>query len=297
MTGARASDDRLLIALVIATAVHAIVLLGLRFELPKPSAARKTLAVTLVRSPSRKAPDQADYLAAQHQIGSGSVKPKPLRRTPAPPSPEFSGQPLEAEGSSRRTEPQQADSAKADAAAPNRTEARPQRLLSRLDAERKIAAGDGATPDPAQPETAEALRRQISEMSQQLSHSLEAEAQNPRVVYINSVNAHQYKAAAYEHAWQQKVERIGNLHYPDEARQQQLSGSLVLAVALLPDGTVAEVQVRQSSGHPLLDSAAERIVRLASPFTPFPAELRKTTDVLVITRTWRFYNDYRLETE
>lgn len=143
--------------------------------------------------------------------------------------------------------------------------------------------------------TAETLRQQISELAYKQPSQL-SQAMQPRIVYVNSVNAHQYKAAAYEKAWQDKVERIGNLNYPEEARKKKLSGGLLLSVGIKPDGSIYTIQVRRSSGFPELDDAAIRIVRMAAPFAPFPEELKAEADVLVITRSWKFFNDYRMET-
>ena len=89
-------------------------------------------------------------------------------------------------------------------------------------------------------------------------------------------------------AWRAKVERIGNLNYPEEAKRRHLTGSLVLDVALKADGTVASISVLRSSGQKLLDDAAMRIIELASPFAPFTPEMRSETDILHITRTWKF---------
>jgi len=90
------------------------------------------------------------------------------------------------------------------------------------------------------------------------------------------------------------VERVGNLNYPDEAKRRKLYGNLVLHVAIRPDGSVRAINVRKSSGHKLLDDAAIRIVKLAAPFAPFPAEIRKETDILDIIRTWQFRNNDQL---
>ena len=92
----------------------------------------------------------------------------------------------------------------------------------------------------------------------------------------------------YFKAWRRKVERVGNLNYPDAARDRNLYGSLRLLVAIVPDGTLSDVRVLESSGHRILDDAALRIVRLAAPFAPFPPEMRRNTDVLEIVRTWQF---------
>jgi protein TonB len=89
-------------------------------------------------------------------------------------------------------------------------------------------------------------------------------------------------------AWRAKVERVGNLNYPEAARKQNLSGSLILDVALNADGSINQITIRRSSGQKVLDDAAIRIVELASPFAPFPEQVREETDILHITRTWQF---------
>ena len=95
-------------------------------------------------------------------------------------------------------------------------------------------------------------------------------------------------------AWRTKVERIGNLNYPDEARRQKLSGNLLLDVALNADGSINEIVLRRSSGFTVLDDAAIRIVELAAPFAPLPKSIREETDILHIQRTWQFLRGNRL---
>lgn len=92
----------------------------------------------------------------------------------------------------------------------------------------------------------------------------------------------------YLAAWRRKVERVGNLNYPDAARQRKLQGSLRLLVAIAADGTLREARVLESSGHAELDTAAVRIAQLAAPFAPLPPAMRRNTDVLEIVRTWQF---------
>ncbi len=130
----------------------------------------------------------------------------------------------------------------------------------------------------------------IAALSAEVKRKLEAKAARPKRTFI-SASTREYKYASYMEAWRAKVERIGNLNYPDDARKRKLSGSLILDVALNPDGSVNQITVRKSSGHKLLDDAAVRIVHLASPFAPFPEEIHKDTDILHITRTWQFLNN------
>ena len=96
--------------------------------------------------------------------------------------------------------------------------------------------------------------------------------------------------------WVRKVERVGNLNYPDAARREGITGKLLLDVALNPDGTIRNISVLRPSGHSLLDEAAVRIVNLAAPYAPFPPDIRKDADVLHITPTWEFSTTNRMQT-
>jgi len=120
----------------------------------------------------------------------------------------------------------------------------------------------------------------------QIDKQIEEYQSRPRKKFIGA-RATEYRFAQYEEDWRLKVERIGTLNYPAEARGR-LYGNLRLTVTIRPDGTVDSVELDRSSGLKLLDAAAFKIVRMASPFAPFPPSIRKDTDLLVITRTWFF---------
>lgn len=109
---------------------------------------------------------------------------------------------------------------------------------------------------------------------------------NPRHKYINAATQ-EHRFAAYMDAWIQKVERVGRVHYPQQARRRGLSGDLVLSVDLLPSGEVAEIRIERGSGHAVLDQAAHEIVSMAAPYAPLPIEPGEL-DRLTITRTWQF---------
>jgi len=131
---------------------------------------------------------------------------------------------------------------------------------------------------------------EIAALSAEIRQKEEIRAHRPKRKFI-SASTHEYKYAAYMEAWRAKVERVGNLNYPEQARQRKLSGSLILDVALNPDGNINEITVRRSSGYKVLDDSAIRIVKLAAPFSPFPDSIHKETDILHITRTWQFLNN------
>ncbi|MEJ2426591.1 MAG: energy transducer TonB, partial [Candidatus Thiodiazotropha sp.] len=136
----------------------------------------------------------------------------------------------------------------------------------------------------------------IARLTAELERKTQAYAKMPKRKAI-SASTKEYKYAAYLDAWRRKVERIGNLNYPDQARRDKLYGNLVLHVAVKSDGSVETIRVLHSSGHQLLDDAAVRIVRLAAPFSPFPNEIREETDILDITRTWQFLRSGQLFSE
>jgi len=94
-------------------------------------------------------------------------------------------------------------------------------------------------------------------------------------------------------AWVAKVERVGNLNYPDEIRRLKLVGELIMTVAIRQDGSVESIDIHKSSGKSQLDQAAVRIVSLAAPYSPLPQDISKNIDVLHITRTWVFSHDFR----
>jgi len=117
----------------------------------------------------------------------------------------------------------------------------------------------------------------------------------PRKRFIGA-NTREYRFAQYEEDWRAKIERVGTLNYPAEARGK-LYGNLRMTVTIRPDGSIETVDLDRSSGLKVLDEAAFRIVRMASPFAAFPPEIRKDTDLLVITRTWFFAQGDRIWTE
>lgn len=135
--------------------------------------------------------------------------------------------------------------------------------------------------------------REIARLAASLESRSAAYASRVRRKSV-SASTREYRYASYLGAWARKVENIGNLNFPPEAKQRQIYGSLILHVAVRRDGSVESVRVVRSSGYPLLDEAAIRIVELAAPFSPFSPEIAAETDVLDIVRTWQFLRGGRL---
>ena len=159
----------------------------------------------------------------------------------------------------------------------------------------KAAPAPQAESAPVQTIDAATLVRRslaMASLSAEVDQRLNAYAKRPRKKWI-SARTREHKYAAYMDAWRTKVERVGNLNYPNEARRKRLSGDLRLDVAINADGSVHSITVSKPSGHKVLDDAAIRIVQLAAPFARFPKSISKETDILHIQRTWRFLSSNR----
>ncbi len=275
--------DRLGVSLFGSFLLHMVVILGVTFALPKlrDLDPLPTLEITLVQARSDEAPEDAQFLAQANQDGGGNAFEPMTARNPLPVR-EFAEQ------------DQRHPTLQAPPQAPV-TSLRERTDLMTLRAERKLQPIE---PQPEQKDARTApphfgwlatpsLREDRARLSAEISRSWQELQQRPRKKFLNA-RTREYKYAAYMDAWRAKVERIGNMNYPEEARRRGLTGSLVLDVALNADGTLYSTTVLRSSGHKLLDDAAVRIVELAAPFAPFPPDIRAETDILHITRTWKF---------
>ncbi len=129
----------------------------------------------------------------------------------------------------------------------------------------------------------------------EIDRRIEDYQKRPRKKFIGA-RAAEYRFAQYEEDWRLKIERIGTINYPPEARGR-LYGNLRLTVTIRADGSVQSMELDRSSGLKLLDAAAFKIVRMATPFAPFPPDIRRDTDLLVITRTWFFGQGDKIWTE
>jgi protein TonB len=139
------------------------------------------------------------------------------------------------------------------------------------------------------------IQEERARLNAEISRTWQEFQKRPRHKFLNA-RTQEYKYAAYMDAWRAKVESVGNLNYPSEAKRRHLTGNLLLDVALNADGTINGISVRRSSGQKILDDAAIRIVEMSAPFAPFPPEIREDLDVLHITRTWKF-NETGLSSE
>jgi protein TonB len=132
------------------------------------------------------------------------------------------------------------------------------------------------------------LTRELADLEAELDEQSRNYARMPRVRRLTSVATRHSADAAYLLDWRRRVEAVGNKYYPEASVRYGIYGNLRLLVAIRADGSLVDIKVLSSSGYAVLDEAAIKIVRMAAPYAPFPAELRATTDQLEIIRTWQF---------
>ncbi|MFW1677301.1 energy transducer TonB [Pontibacter sp. JAM-7] len=292
--------DRFGFTLFFAVAFHALIVLGVGFTVDKPKP-RTTIEVTLAQQPSEISPEKADFIAQADQLGSGTEQKKHLPSTRQ--TAEFQdsqSQPLAAQQTPQPTLNNQSNPDTMAEASPgkqkNTTPARSgqQKVVTTTKA-KQHASTDRSSPDKTAPQAAPgtatsllARSLEIASLQADINRLNEQLARAPRVLRVTTAATRGADYAAYMDGWRKEIERIGNINYPAEARRQKMYGSLRLLVAIRADGTVKDIEMLKSSGFPVLDDAAIKIVRLASPFQPFPVEMRKKYDMLEIIRTWKF---------
>jgi protein TonB len=255
--------------------LHAVLLLGVTFHFAQAEPGLPTLDVTLVNVANQEAPDKADFLAQANNRGGGQSD------RAARPSQMFSG-------ALPRPDPGIATRAVRESTPPTR-EATPTRLVTTTGSSDFTVTSDTAQTraEAERPADAKQLLRQqaVAQLAAELRAQNEALAKRPRKKFI-SANTREYRYASYMRSWSDRVQRVGNLNYPEAARARKLYGDLLLTVGLSRDGSIHSITVIKSSGQPVLDAAAERIVRLSGPFPPLPPDT--SVDELYITRTWQF---------
>lgn len=269
--------DRFSFTLFLATALHAVVLLGIGISTPDEKAPQRSLEVTLAQHRSEEAPDKADFLAQANQQGSGDLDEKKEISTTE--MADFHDNVI------REIEPQQSASEQQE------------ELLSIP----RVITTVGSSPFKAvilkeqqEAEKNKKLDETLSQIQRDMEiASLEAQYKAKRQIYANRPRKRQLTAASTKEArdalyldnWRQRIEEVGNINYP---KKLKVYGNLQMLVAINADGTVNRLKVLKSSGYKNLDSAAIGIVRMAAPFQRFPQEIRKDTDILEIIRTWKF---------
>ena len=275
------------IAIGISIAIHALAL-AMHFTIGSGRSADRSppLTVALVNAKSQSKPVKPDILAQANLDGGGNTEQNRRARTPLPVMP--------------RESPRQAIAAAAQRQ--ETKESTSQEMLTQLRSATAVAVPDPKPveeTEPTESPTANEIMQKTLEavrLEAQIARDMDAYQKIPRRKHIGS-QAREYRFARYVEDWRLKVERIGNMNYPEAARQNKLYGSLVLTVFIRADGSVEKVEVNHKSGKRILDAAAVKIVEMAGPYAPFPDDIRRDTDILSITRTWTFARGDELHAE
>lgn len=263
-------------AVLLALAVHAALILGISFSANETKRYTPQIEVTLANRPSSAVPEDARLIAQANQDGSGDEA-------------------LLDQFSSRNNLPTNASTQQqALMQAPQDQIDLQQDALSTTAMARRVVTTDQVKPEQ-QENPLEGISPEVDRLSQEIA-SLEAElgdetrtfANQPRVRRLTASSAKQSADAAYLLDWRRRLEAVGNQYYPQASVRYGIYGDLRMLVVIRQDGSLEDIQVLSSSGYAVLDEAAIKIVRMAAPYSPFPPELKATTDKLEIVRTWHF---------
>jgi protein TonB len=301
--------------LVASALLHIIVIFAVTFEPPDLKVTKdKTppLEVVLVNAKTKTAPTKADVLAQANLNRGGNTDKDRKAKSALPPAKNKSAEVTVKPATQAK---RAAKSAKAQAEAERKQqrvaelEKQAQELMTQIQSQKKVEAhpteqvaspqSEQGDQEAAKTLDATALMASSLDMVRleaQIAKQQEEYQKRPKRKFIGA-RAQEYRFATYVESWRQKVEKIGNLNYPVEAKEQKLYGRLRMTVSIRADGSIEKLEINQSSGYKVLDDAAKRIVNLAAPFAPFPDNIRKDTDILSITRTWSFTKQDSLSSE
>ena len=284
-------SDRLGLTIFFAVVLHSLIILGISFTAPdktKPPEKLPGLEVTMVQSKTDKEIEDADFLAQANQDGGGDSAQAQRPTTPV--------EPVVATG-----EVGDVSNFVPETMIPSSSDPQGMQIITSQQSKEKIHADQSDPNVPTEFDNVTSVQllshnKEIAKLSAEIDQSRKAYASRPRKAFFTA-RTRKYEFASYEESWRKKIERIGTLNFPDEARRNKMSGDLRMAVTIYKDGSVKDIKITKYSGHKVLDDAAVRIVKMAAPYAPFPQEIRQKYDEVVIIRTWQFLQGNRLTTK
>lgn len=302
------------IAIWFSVIMHAIIL-SIHFEpeLKKFADRLPVLEVMLVNAKTQTTPDKTDIRAQANLDRGGNTDLDRVMKSalPAlkPQQSELSLKPTAQAKSSAAATTTEAAITKEEKRVKD-LEIEAQKLLTQLDASNQVESQTAAIDTAPALETApnqnapkkldldaiSAAALEMDKLEALIAKQQDDYQKRPKRKFVGA-RAKEYKYAMYVDAWRQKVEKIGNLNYPEAAKNQKLYGKLQMTVSIKADGSVEDIEVNRSSGHKILDEAAKRIVYLGAPYAQFTDDIRREIDVLSITRTWTFTQEDAIASE
>ena len=262
--------------------LHAILILAITFKLPdigsRPST-DNTMDVVLLNSSNSQQVEDAELISSSDNAGGGEDKRIAESRTQWKP-----------------TNPSDIQSVEKTAKKHTQTTLTPDQFITAESGELSLSR---LSPSPIQLKNqkntngrdqfttnARALekRRLLAKISQnELDYS-----KRPKKAYLSPTTKGN-GAAKYLDSWRKRLVETGNRNYPIQIKAKGLQDTLIVSIEIKRNGTINKIQILKKSKHKLLNDAALRIIRDASPFSEFPDEdYCKSVDILVITRSIHF---------
>jgi protein TonB len=283
-------DDRLTQAILISAILHVLVIFGMQFTQANPKLFENSsppIDVVLVNAMTKEKPLQADVLAQANLDGGGNVDEDRQAKSPLPVAERDQVMSAEAEFNARVQALEQ------------QTKALMQQIKSdyQTPAQKPAPVAEPRPPSetPA-PTDLTARSLEMARLQARIDQQREEYQKRPRRMFVGA-RAQEFTFAQYVEDWRIKVERVGNLNYPEAAKRNSLYGTLMLTVNIFDNGKIESIQIERSSGSKVLDAAAIKIVEMSAPFPPFPEAIRKKVDILGITRSWTFTRSDQLTSQ
>jgi len=283
-------DDRFTQAILVSAILHVLVIFSMHFTVANPKLFENSsppMDVVLVNAKTKDKPLQADVLAQVNLDGGGNVDEDRQAKTPLPASELDQMQSTEAEFNAR-----------VDA-----LEAKTRALMRQINSDYKtpelkpepVTDPRPPNPNPAPVDLAE-HSLEMARLQARIDQQRDEYQKRPRRMFVGA-RAQEFTFAQYVEDWRIKVERVGNMNYPEAAKRNGLYGTLMLTVNIFENGEIESIQIDRSSGSKVLDAAAVKIVEMSAPFARFPDAIRKKVDILGITRSWTFTRSDQLTSQ
>ncbi|MCX7544255.1 energy transducer TonB family protein [Marinicella gelatinilytica] len=267
------NKDKNVMTFTLAVLVLAMIILGVSFSYQDRSPKIiHSMDVILTQKAHTEIPEEADYLAANNQLGGGNLEEK------SRPTDIVSGPAVTPDGvSKQQTKKQQKSRQQQDTAV----------LTSVSSQQQQLSAKQQQTQQHTQQNNQRNSKQQkLAQMKEEIAKKIQRYAKKPRTKYISS-STKAYEYAPYINQWVKTIERTGDLNYPEKAKKKTFKGEVMLTVGINKDGSLHEIKIIKPSKYRFLDEAAKHIVEIAQPFEPLP-ETKEPVDILYITRTWQF---------
>ncbi len=267
--------DRNAMSLTLSVLMIAAVVLGISFSYDEnPEQTLHSMDVILAHKSNLENNEDAEYLSKSNQLGGGEQKEKtrPQHVTAALSADNPGNAPVE----TRKQMAQREENQLTQVVDTRSSEVRVQNVEDPVKNKQSVKAPDAAHQEDLK----------MAKLEDEIANKINQYAKRPKTKYI-SASTKAYEFAPYVDNWVKKIERTGDLNYPQRAKRKDFKGNVMLTVAINKNGTLHDIRVVRTSGHQFLDEAAVHIVELATPFEPLP-ETNENIDILYITRTWQF---------